>query len=45
MIPVGIFSGYFPYDLKTVIDRIKSLGFSTVQLDLSFKISIFRPAM
>lgn len=43
MIPVGIFSGYFPYDLKTVIDRIKSLGFSTVQLDLSFKDIDFSP--
>lgn len=43
MIPVGIFSGYFPYDLNTVIDRIKSLGFSTVQLDLSFKNIDFSP--
>ncbi len=43
MIPVGIFSGYFPYDLNTVIDRVKSLGFSTVQLDLSFKDIDFSP--
>ncbi|WP_319412081.1 sugar phosphate isomerase/epimerase [uncultured Cohaesibacter sp.] len=37
MIPVGIFSGYFPYDLNTVIEKIKGHGFSTVQLDLAFK--------
>lgn len=37
MIPVGIFSGYFPYDLNTVIEKLTSNGFSTVQLDLAFK--------
>lgn len=37
MIPVGIFTGYFPYDLNTVIGKLKGHGFSTVQLDLSFK--------
>lgn len=37
MIPVGIFTGYYPYDLKTVIGKLKDQGFSTVQLDLAFK--------
>ena len=37
MIQVGIFSGYFPYDLETTASRIRSLGFNTVQLDLHFK--------
>lgn len=37
MIPVGVFNGYFPYTLEETIAKIKSAGFSTVQLDLSFK--------
>lgn len=37
MISVGIFNGYFPYSLAESIGRIKALGFSSVQLDLSFK--------
>lgn len=37
MIQVGIFSGYFPYDLETTASKIRSLGFNTVQLDLHFK--------
>jgi sugar phosphate isomerase/epimerase len=37
MISVGIFNGYFPYTLEESIKRIKSLGFTAVQLDLSFK--------
>lgn len=37
MIQVGIFSGYFPYDLKTTASKIRDLGFNTVQLDLHFK--------
>jgi len=37
MISVGIFTGYFPYGLTETIDRIKSHGFSTVQLDLDFR--------
>ena len=37
MISVGIFSGYYPYDLATVIVKLKEQGFSTVQLDLAFK--------
>jgi sugar phosphate isomerase/epimerase len=37
MIPVGVFNGYFPYGLKDSIAKIKAAGFSTVQLDLSFK--------
>jgi sugar phosphate isomerase/epimerase len=37
MIQVGIFSGYFPYDLATTATRIRDLGFNTVQLDLQFK--------
>lgn len=36
MIPIGIFTGYFPYTLDEVVRRIKDLGFSTVQLDLAF---------
>lgn len=43
MIPVGIFSGYFPYDLATVIAKLKEHGFSTVQLDLAFKDMDFAP--
>lgn len=37
MIQVGIFSGYFPYDLKTTAQKARELGFNTVQLDLHFK--------
>jgi sugar phosphate isomerase/epimerase len=37
MISVGVFNGYFPHDLKESIRRIQAQGFSTVQLDLSFK--------
>jgi sugar phosphate isomerase/epimerase len=37
MISVGIFNGYFPYNLEESIKRIKALGFTAVQLDLSFK--------
>lgn len=37
MIQVGIFSGYFPYDLSTTASKIRELGFNTVQLDLHFK--------
>jgi len=36
MIQVGIFSGYFPYDLETTAKTIRGLGFNTVQLDLHF---------
>ena len=36
MIQVGIFSGYFPYDLQTTAKTIRGLGFNTVQLDLHF---------
>jgi sugar phosphate isomerase/epimerase len=37
MLQVGIFTGYFPYTLEETAKRIRSLGFNTVQLDLSFK--------
>lgn len=37
MFHVGIFTGYFPYDLQEVINRLKGHGFSTVQLDLDFR--------
>lgn len=37
VISVGIFNGYFPYTLEETILRLKQLGFSTVQLDLTFK--------
>lgn len=37
MISVGIFNGYYPYDLDESIKRIKADGFTCVQLDLSFK--------
>ena len=37
MIQVGIFSGYFPYDLETTAKKARALGFNTVQLDLHFK--------
>lgn len=36
MIQVGIFSGYFPYDLDATARKIRELGFNTVQLDLHF---------
>ena len=37
MISVGIFTGYFPYGLNEVIDKMKALGFSNAQLDLDFR--------
>jgi len=37
MIQVGIFNGYFPYTLKEQVDKIRAIGFNTVQLDLAFK--------
>jgi sugar phosphate isomerase/epimerase len=37
MIQVGIFTGYFPYSLEETAKRIRSLGFNTVQLDVTFK--------
>ncbi|NIJ54725.1 sugar phosphate isomerase/epimerase [Dyadobacter arcticus] len=37
MIQVGIFTGYFPYDLAQTAARIRELNFNTVQLDVSFK--------
>jgi sugar phosphate isomerase/epimerase len=37
MIQVGIFTGYFPYGLEETAERIRSIGFNTVQLDVSFK--------
>ncbi len=37
MIQVGIFTGYFPYALEETAQRIRSLGFNTVQLDVTFK--------
>jgi len=37
MIQVGIFTGYFPYDLAQTAARIRALDFNTVQLDVSFK--------
>ena len=37
MIQVGIFTGYFPYTLKEQAEKIRALGFNTVQLDLVFK--------
>ena len=37
MIQVGIFTGYFPYDLAQTATRIRELDFNTVQLDVSFK--------
>ena len=43
MIPVGIFTGYFPYSLNESIQKLKGHGFSTVQLDLSFKDIDFTP--
>ncbi|CAI9409217.1 endonuclease 4 [Pleomorphomonas sp. T1.2MG-36] len=43
MIPVGIFTGYFPYALAETISKLKGHGFSTVQLDLAFKDIDFTP--
>ena len=37
MFQVGIFNGYFPYTLVEQAQRIRALGFNTVQLDLAFK--------
>src|ERR1700759_165072 len=37
MIQVGIFNGYFPYTLKEQVEKIRAIGFNTVQLDLAFK--------
>lgn len=37
MIQTGIFTGYFPYGLQETADKIKKLGFNTVQLDVEFK--------
>jgi sugar phosphate isomerase/epimerase len=37
MMQVGIFNGYFPYTLEEQAQRIRALGFNTVQLDLAFK--------
>ncbi|MBA3325170.1 MAG: sugar phosphate isomerase/epimerase [Rhodobacteraceae bacterium] len=37
MMQIGIFNGYFPYELEEQARRIKGLGFNTVQLDLAFK--------
>jgi sugar phosphate isomerase/epimerase len=37
MIQLGIFTAYYPYDLKTTAEKIRAHGFNTVQLDLHFK--------
>ena len=37
MMPVGIFNGYFPYTLAEQVEKLRGLGFATVQLDLAFK--------
>src|SRR5580700_725307 len=37
MIQVGIFNGYFPYTLREQAEKIRAIGFNTVQLDLAFK--------
>ena len=37
MMQVGIFTGYFPYTLLEQAQKIRALGFNTVQLDLAFK--------
>ncbi len=36
MISIGIFSGYYPYELKKVIKKLKKQGIHSVQLDLKF---------
>jgi sugar phosphate isomerase/epimerase len=43
MMPLGIFTGYFPYGLAETIQRIKAHGFTTVQLDTTFKDIVIRP--
>ncbi|MBV9391165.1 MAG: sugar phosphate isomerase/epimerase [Verrucomicrobia bacterium] len=37
MLQVGIFTGYFPYTLNEQAQKIRDIGFNTVQLDLAFK--------
>lgn len=37
MMPIGVFTGYFPHPMDEQIRRIKAQGFNTVQLDLAFK--------
>lgn len=37
MIQVGIFTGYFPYTLEETAQKIRDIGFNTVQLDVHFK--------
>ncbi|MCM8531509.1 MAG: sugar phosphate isomerase/epimerase [Lentisphaeraceae bacterium] len=37
MIQTGIFTGYFPYGLHETAQKIRNLGFNTVQLDVEFK--------
>lgn len=37
MMQCGVFSGYFPYDLKKSAEVIRGHGFNCVQLDLQFK--------
>ena len=37
MMQVGIFTAYFPYTLQETAQKIRSLGFNTVQLDMHFK--------
>src|SRR3954468_3340996 len=37
MIQVGIFTGYFPYTLEETAQKIRNIGFNTVQLDVNFK--------
>src|SRR5919204_94661 len=37
MMQVGIFTGYFPYGLEETAQKIRALGFNTVQLDMHFR--------
>ncbi|KQY16775.1 xylose isomerase [Rhizobium sp. Root73] len=37
MMQTGIFTGYFPYALEETAQKIRALGFNTVQLDMHFK--------
>jgi len=37
MLQTGIFTGYFPYSLEETAQRIRALGFNTVQVDVSFR--------
>lgn len=37
MMQTGIFTGYFPYGLEESAQKIRALGFNTVQLDMHFK--------